>query len=96
MAMNVKSKRGRPLTVHPGERYGLLTVLVRVEDGPRRQVRYLCQCDCGQQCVVRAGSLRVGGQKSCGCLRRERMRAAARAAARMTDLLTGGGDAGGH
>lgn len=96
IAKKVKIKPGRPLSVHPGERYGMLTVIERVEDGPRRQVRYLCRCDCGQTCVVRAGSLRDGAQKSCGCLRRERMRAAARAAARMTELLTGGGDAGGH
>lgn len=92
MATNGKIKAGRPLTVHPGERYGMLTVLVRVEDGPRRQVRYLCRCDCGRQCVVRAGSLRTGNQRSCGCLRRERMRAAARAAAQITELMTGGHD----
>lgn len=90
MTLNGKIKPGRPLTVHPGERYGLLTVLVRVEDGPRRQVRYLCQCDCGRQCVVRAGALRTGNQRSCGCLRRERMRAAARAAAQITELMAGG------
>lgn len=34
MTTNGKIKPGRPLTVHPGERYGMLTVLVRVEDGP--------------------------------------------------------------
>lgn len=92
MTTNGKIKPGRPLTVHPGERYGMLTVLVRVEDGPRRQVRYLCRCDCGRQCVVRAGVLRTGCQRSCGCLRRERMRAAARAAAQVTELMTGGND----
>lgn len=92
MTTNGKIKAGRPLTVHPGERYGMLTVLVRVEDGPRRQVRYLCQCDCGQQCVVRAGALRTGNQRSCGCLRRERMRAAARAAKQISELMTGGHD----
>ena len=92
MTTNGKIKAGRPLTVHPGERYGMLTVLVRVEDVPRRQVRYLCRCDCGRQCVVRAGALRTGNQRSCGCLRRERMRAAARAAAQVTEFMTGGHD----
>lgn len=92
MTTNGKTKPGRPLTVHPGERYGMLTVIVRVEDGPRRQVRYLCRCDCGRQCVVRAGALRTGNQRSCGCLRRERMRAAAKAAAQITELMTGGHD----
>lgn len=90
MTTNGKIKPGRPLTVHPGERYGMLTVLVRVEDGPRRQVRYLCQCDCGRQCVVRAGTLRTGNQCSCGCLRRERMRAAAKAAKQISEFMAGG------
>lgn len=82
-----KIKPGRPLTVHPGDRYGMLTVIARVEDGPRRQVRYLCRCDCGASCVVRACSLRAGSQRSCGCLRRERMRAATKTAAQLTELL---------
>lgn len=89
--MKVKIKSGRPLTVHPGDRFGMLTVLERVEDGPRRQVRYLCQCDCGNRVTVRALSLRCGDTKSCGCLRRERMRAATRAARHMTELLIGVG-----
>lgn len=88
--MRAKIKSGRPLTVHPGDRFGMLTVVERAEDGPRRQVRYLCLCDCGRWCVVRAGSLRCGETKSCGCLRRARMRAAAYAASHMTELLTGG------
>lgn len=94
--MKAKIKSGRPLTVHPGDRFGMLTVLERAEDGPRRQVRYLCQCDCGERVIVRALSLRCGDTKSCGCLRRERMRAAARAAAQVTSLMTGGDDEGSH
>lgn len=92
IAKKVKIKPGHPLSVHPGERYGMLTVIKRVEDGPRRRVRYLCQCDCGGRVIVRATSLRCGETKSCGCLRRERMRAAARVAAQVTALMTGGDD----
>lgn len=88
--MKIKQKSGRPLTVNIGDRFGLLTVVARVEDGPRRQVRYLCRCDCGNELEILAGSLRTGATKSCGCLRRERMRAAASAAANLTDLMTGG------
>lgn len=90
--MIAKIKKGRPLTVRPGERYGMLVVVERVEDGPRRQVRYRCHCDCGRSCVVRACALRTGNTKSCGCLRRERMRAAARAAIAMQEFIVGGGD----
>lgn len=84
-----KTNKGRPVTVHIGERYGMLVVVARVQDGPRRQVRFLCRCDCGNEVEVRASNLRVGKTKSCGCLRRERMRLAARAAGRATAMLTG-------
>lgn len=88
--MRIKQKSGRPLTVNIGDRYGLLTVVARVDDGPRRTVRYLCRCDCGNEIEILAGNLRDSKTKSCGCLRRERMRAAARAAANITELMTGG------
>lgn len=69
-----KSDKGRPVTVQPGDRFGFLTVICRVEDGPRRQVRVRCQCDCGNVIDVYANSLRSGATKSCGCLRRARAR----------------------
>lgn len=84
-----KVNRGRPLTVHIGERYGMLVVIARVQDGPRRQVRFLCRCDCGKEIEVLASNLRAGKTKSCGCLRRERMRLAARTASHATAMLTG-------
>lgn len=84
-----KRGKGRPLSVNIGERYGMLTVIARVQDGPRRQVRYLCECDCGNRLEVLAASLRTGKTRSCGCLRRARMRAAASAAAAVTSLMTG-------
>lgn len=32
--------------------------------------RYLCQCRCGETCVIMAEHLRSGHSKSCGCLQR--------------------------
>lgn len=84
-----KANKGRPLSVHIGERYGMLVVVARVQDGPRRQVRFLCRCDCGSEIEVLAASLRTGKTRSCGCLRKTRMQAAARAAAAATKFLTG-------
>lgn len=81
--------RGRPQMIHPGDRYGLLTVLARVEDGARRAPRYLCRCDCGCEVEVFGVALRSGSTKSCGCLRRERMRAAAKAAREAAKFLGG-------
>lgn len=35
--------------------------------------RWLCQCDCGVQPIVKTHRLVIGTTSSCGCLRRERM-----------------------
>lgn len=88
--MKIKIKSGRPEAIHPGDRYGMLVVVERVQDGPRRQCRYKCQCDCGNEVIVLGGSLRTGKTKSCGCLRRARMRSAMRSARQFTDMLTSG------
>lgn len=87
--ITTKASKGRPLSVHIGDRYGMLVVVARVQDGPRRQVRFLCRCDCGSEIEVLAASLRTGKTRSCGCLRKARMRAAARAAAAATEFLAG-------
>lgn len=39
------------------------------------QRRIVCLCDCGQEHTVTLGNLRKGGVKSCGCLKRELLRA---------------------
>ena len=55
-----------------GQRFGRLVVLERAEDifSPRgkRKSRWICQCDCGNQCISDDNSLRAGYKKSCGCL----------------------------
>lgn len=54
-----------------GKRFGRLVVVERA--GSNRGATWLCQCDCGNQKVVRGGNLRNGNVKSCGCLNRETM-----------------------
>jgi hypothetical protein len=51
-----------------GKRFGKLVVIHRVYNG---NARWLCQCDCGKETLVSAGSLKHGQTKSCGCLRGE-------------------------
>lgn len=51
----------------PGTKYGLLTIIKRVENSKAGRIRYLCQCECGNQCVVAGSDLRFGNQISCGC-----------------------------
>lgn len=61
-----------------GERFGRLVVLKRAPDhvqaSGRHRVRWLCQCDCGNQTVANGDTLKAGGQVSCGCYNRERAR----------------------
>ena len=35
------------------------------------RILWLCQCDCGNLVIVEGHSLKSGGKRSCGCLRRE-------------------------
>jgi hypothetical protein len=53
-----------------GQKFGRLTVLQRADNDKRRNVMWLCQCDCSSRTklIVRGHSLRSGNTKSCGCL----------------------------
>jgi hypothetical protein len=55
-----------------GQKFGRLFVLEKVTLSG--QARFLCQCDCGKQKVVRGASLTYGQTTSCGCLNKERCR----------------------
>lgn len=60
-----------------GQRFGRLVVVERAPNAEnRRGARWLCQCDCGNTCVVRSYSLRSGETKSCGCLTKDMLKEA--------------------
>lgn len=61
-----------------GQRFGRLIALRIVGRDSQRNVLWCCRCDCGQEIVTRASSLRYGKTRSCGCLRLERAVQAAR------------------
>ncbi len=63
----------KPRIDETGNRYGRLTVVRWV--GNRK---WLCRCDCGNEREVIATTLRLGQQRSCGCLRNEKSRERAR------------------
>jgi len=55
-----------------GQKFSRLLVLkeestTRTGVPKNNKTRWLCQCDCGNQVVVKTGSLRSGNTKSCGC-----------------------------
>lgn len=55
-----------------GKKFGRLTVLKKVGSNERKQVVWLCQCDCGSPPIeVTSASLKSGNTKSCGCIKRE-------------------------
>lgn len=57
-----------------GNKYGRLTVLKRVENNYRGDAQWLCQCECGNQVIVKGVSLRSGHTRSCGCLQKDTVR----------------------
>ena len=62
-----------------GERFGRLVVTgeIRVRDTRRVRLKYACRCDCGATTgPIEPANLRSGNTSSCGCLQRERTRAA--------------------
>ncbi len=59
-----------PLSVHTGDRFGKLTVLERYDATKYGEVRWLCQCDCGNTKVAKTLNLRNGKTWHCGCSRK--------------------------
>lgn len=53
-----------------GNKYGKLIVLEKVPrpEGRPAGAYWLCQCECGNQKVIRGADLRAGSVNSCGCL----------------------------
>lgn len=62
---------GRPVVNHQWHRYGRLLALAHVASDLRKQAIWLCQCDCGKECLVRGQGLSSGATTSCGCYRNQ-------------------------
>lgn len=60
-------------TDYTGQRFGRLVVM-HEEERAGRVRRFLCHCDCGNDCVVSINNLRTGSTVSCGCYRSERLK----------------------
>ena len=50
-----------------GERFGKLVVREKMPPMYDGRTRWLCDCDCGNTCVVSSYALRKKNQQSCGC-----------------------------
>lgn len=63
------------LNDHTGKKFGKLVVVERTDDyvSPqgKHQAQWLCLCECGNHCTVRACNLVNGHTTSCGCAKVE-------------------------
>lgn len=53
-----------------GKKYGRLLVIEKA-DLVKGHVRWLCKCDCGNECIVHGSALKSGNTTSCGCYKTE-------------------------
>ena len=58
-----------------GQRFERLVVVARSENNKRGLTRWTCLCDCGTTITAFASDLKRGGRPSCGCLKKEKLRA---------------------
>lgn len=75
-----------------GKRFGRLVVISRVQVDWR--TRWKCQCDCGEETIVRRDTLVNGRTRSCGCLLSES--ASVRAKAAGSHRMTGSPEFGAY
>lgn len=57
-----------------GQKFGKLTVLRYSHTNHNGVVYYECKCECGNTKVIGGNNLKNNTTKSCGCLRKERMK----------------------
>lgn len=58
-------KGGRPSSIHPGDRYGILTAVESFRDDSTPNIVWLMRCDCGYEIFATATHLRT--LTHCGC-----------------------------
>jgi hypothetical protein len=54
------------------KRFGSLTAMEYSHTDKHGSAMWKCQCDCGSELIARAGALKSGNTKSCGCQTRTR------------------------
>lgn len=59
---------------YSGKKIGRLTVVARVGSNRQREAMWLCNCECGNETIIRGSDARTGHIKSCGCWKRENSR----------------------
>jgi hypothetical protein len=60
--------------IQSGDRYGRLVAVEKLGAQSSRHAVWLFRCDCGTTKAIRASKVRHAQTRSCGCMRRERIR----------------------
>lgn len=66
-----KHKKGMNCIDLTGKQFGMLTVLARSDKSNNGEVRWDCQCECGNIKDISGEALRYGMTHSCGCMHYE-------------------------
>lgn len=61
----------KPEKISPGDQFGRLVVLDRLQEKRHRCFVWRCRCRCGAETTVKSNTLLSGYTESCGCKRRE-------------------------
>lgn len=54
-----------------GQKFGRLTVTERGQNTTDGRTRWICTCDCGNECLIYGKYLKDGRSQSCGCFRKD-------------------------
>ena len=56
--------------INIGQKFDKLTILEKYQaNSNRNEEKWFCKCDCGKTTIVKAGNLKSGHTRSCGCIR---------------------------
>ena len=69
----MKNQFGNRMIDETGKQYGRLIVLFPVRANKRGEIRWCCQCKCGNKTVIPGSYLRTENTRSCGCLEKENL-----------------------
>ena len=73
---NIEQAKKRLFKDLTGQKFGRLTAIKPIENhtnsnGKSMMTKWLCRCDCGNECNVQSGNLLGGHTLSCGCYKKE-------------------------
>lgn len=69
--IDITERKGNGFNDLTGEKFGRLKVLGLSPKKSGRKSYWVCECECGNEKLVRSDGLKAGNTQSCGCLKKE-------------------------